>query len=357
MSKIKLEYIWLDGYNPEQNIRSKTKVLDTKELEDGLKIEDLPVWSFDGSSTKQATGDNSDCLLQPVYMIKDTTRTEGYLVLCEVLNADWTPHKSNTRHKLRELYRISKKHKFWFAFEQEYVLTNIQGKPLGFPTIGYPKPQGEFYCGLGSENIEGRDIVEEHLDLCLEAGLDITGINAEVMIGQWEYQLMGKDSPLKSADDLIISRYILIKCMERFQVVVDLKPKPIEGDWNGSGMHVNFSTKETREKGGEEMFDDICESLGLFHKEHIEVYGHGNEKRLTGLHETQSMEKFSHGVSDRGASIRIPISTVKNNWKGYLEDRRPASNGDPYLILEKLVSTVSTSLSNKEKQESLVLKR
>ena len=177
------------------------------------------------------------------------------------------------------------------------------------------------------------------------------------MIGQWEYQLMGKDSSLKSADDLIISRYLLIKCMERYQVVVDLNPKPIEGDWNGSGMHVNFSTKETREKGGEEMFDDICESLGLFHKEHIEVYGHGNEKRLTGLHETQSMEKFSHGVSDRGASIRIPISTVKNNWKGYLEDRRPASNGDPYLILEKLVSTVSMSLSNKEKQESLVLKR
>ena len=356
MSKIKLEYIWLDGYNPEQNIRSKTKILDKKEIEDGLKVENLPVWSFDGSSTKQATGDKSDCLLQPVYMIKDPTRPEGYLVLCEVLNPDWTPHESNTRHKLRELSKVSKKHQFWFGFEQEYVLTNIQGKPLGFPTLGYPKPQGEFYCGIGSQNIEGRDVVEEHLDLCLDAGLDITGINAEVMIGQWEYQLMGKDS-LKAADDLILSRYILTKTMERYQVVVDIKPKPIEGDWNGSGMHVNFSTKETRDKGGEEMFNSICDTLGFYHQEHIEVYGNDNEKRLTGLHETQSIDKFSYGVSDRGSSIRIPISTVKNNWKGYLEDRRPASNGDPYLILEKLVSNVSSALTTKKKQECLELKK
>jgi len=350
MSKIKLEYIWLDGYNPEQNIRSKTKILDTKELEDGVKVENLPVWSFDGSSTRQATGDNSDCLLQPVHMIKDPTRNEGYIVLCEVLNADWTPHKSNTRHKLRKLKKGANKHKFWFAFEQEYVLTNIQGKPLGFPAIGYPNPQGEYYCGVGTQNIEGRDVVEDHLDLCLEAGLDITGVNAEVMIGQWEYQLISKDL-LKAADDLIFSRYLLLKIMERYQVIVELKPKPVEGDWNGSGMHVNFSTKETREKGGKEMFDSICESLGFFHKEHIEVYGADNEKRLTGLHETQSIDKFSYGISDRGASIRIPISTVKNDWKGYLEDRRPASNGDPYLILEKLVDTVSTALVTNKHQK------
>ena len=348
MSKIKLEYIWLDGYNPEQNIRSKTKILDTKELEDGLKVENLPVWSFDGSSTKQATGDNSDCLLQPVYMVKDPSRGEGsYLVLCEVLNPDWTPHKSNTRHKLRELSRVATKHEFWFAFEQEYVLTNIQGKPVGFPTIGYPKPQGEFYCGIGAENVEGRDLVEEHLDMCLEAGLDITGINAEVMVGQWEYQLMSKNA-MKAADDLILSRYLLTKSMERYQVVVELTPKPVEGDWNGSGMHVNFSTKETRETGGKEMFENICDTLEVWHEDHIAVYGAHNEKRLTGLHETQSIDKFSYGVSDRGSSIRIPISTVKNDWKGYLEDRRPASNGDPYLILEKLVTNVASALTTKK---------
>tara|TARA_R110000851_G_scaffold217032_1_gene369924 strand:- start:153 stop:1214 length:1062 start_codon:yes stop_codon:yes gene_type:complete len=350
MSKIKLEYIWLDGYNPEQNLRSKTKIIDTTEVEDGIKVENLPVWSFDGSSTKQASGGSSDCLLQPVSIITDPTRTNGYLVLCEVLNSDWTPHESNTRHKLRKLRNSTNKHKFWFAFEQEYVLTNVQGKPLGFPTIGYPNPQGKYYCGVGTQNIEGRDVVEDHLDLCLEAGLDITGVNAEVMIGQWEYQLISKDS-LKAADDLIFSRYLLFKIMERYQVVVELKPKPVEGDWNGSGMHVNFSTKETREKGGKEMFENICDSLGFFHKEHIEVYGADNEKRLTGLHETQSIDKFSYGVSDRGASIRIPISTVKNDWKGYLEDRRPSSNGDPYLILEKLITTVSSALVTNKYQK------
>ena len=269
--------------------------------------------------------------------------------MCEVLNPDWTPHTSNTRHKLRKLSKNTNKHKFWFAFEQEYVLTNIQGKPLGFPTIGYPRPQGEYYCGIGTENVEGRDVVEEHLDLCLEAGLDITGVNAEVMVGQWEYQLMGKNT-LKAADDLIFSRYLLIRTMEKFGVVVDLAPKPVEGDWNGSGMHVNFSTKETREEGGKEMFENICDSLGFYHDEHIDVYGAGNDKRLTGLHETQSIDKFSYGVSDRGSSIRIPISTVKNDWKGYLEDRRPASNGDPYLILEKLVMNVSSTLKTSKEQ-------
>ena len=346
MSNIKLEYIWLDGYNPEQNIRSKTKVINSKEIEGGMKVGNLPVWSFDASSTKQASGDNSDCLLQPVYLVKDPTRENGYIVLCEVLNPDWKPHISNTRHKLREISKIANKHKFWFAFEQEYVLTNIQDRPLGFPTIGYPEPQGKYYCGIGTNNVEGRDLVEEHMDICLEAGLDITGVNAEVMVGQWEYQLMSKNT-LRAADELIISRYLLIKLMERYQVVVNLSPKPIGGDWNGSGMHVNFSTHETREEGGEKLFTDICDSLGFYHKEHIEVYGSDNDKRLTGLHETQSIDKFSFGVSNRGSSIRIPISTVKNNWKGYLEDRRPSSNGDPYLILHKLVDTVSTSLKNK----------
>ena len=350
MSKIKLEYIWLDGYNPEQNIRSKTKVLNSKEVEDGLKVANLPVWSFDGSSTKQADGDNSDCILQPVHMVKDPTRDGGFIVLCEVLNSDWTPHSSNTRHKLSKVSKIADKHKFWFAFEQEYVLTNVQDKPLGFPTIGYPQPQGNYYCGIGASNVEGRDLVEEHMDVCLEAGLDITGINAEVMIGQWEYQLMSKNT-LRAADELIISRYLLIKLMERYQVVVNLSPKPVEGDWNGSGMHVNFSTTETRQQGGEKLFTDICDSLSFYHKEHIEVYGNNNDKRLTGLHETQSIDKFSFGVSDRGSSIRIPISTVKNNWKGYLEDRRPASNGDPYLILHKLVETVSISLNTHVFQE------
>ena len=71
------------------------------------------------------------------------------------------------------------------------------------------------------------------------------------------------------------------------------------------------------------------------------VYGEYNEQRLTGLHETASIHEFSFGVSDRGASIRIPIITVEQGWKGWLEDRRPASNGDPYKIASRIVKTVS----------------
>tara|TARA_R110000803_G_scaffold60710_2_gene120132 strand:+ start:8836 stop:9885 length:1050 start_codon:yes stop_codon:yes gene_type:complete len=340
--KIKFEYIWQDGHGPTQNLRSKTKIIEEDTI-GGIKVENLPVWNFDGSSTKQATGDKSDCILQPVRVIEDPTRTDGYLVLCEVLNPDWTPHETNTRHKLRGVKKKYDKHKYWFAFEQEYVLTNSGGIPLGFPSVGYPEPQGTYYCGVGTNNVEGRELVEDHLDMCLDSGIDITGINAEVMVGQWEYQLISTDA-IKAADDLILSRYLLIKSMERYQVVVDFSPKPIKGDWNGSGMHVNFSTKETRDEGGEELFTDICNTLGLHHKEHIEVYGYGNQERLTGNHETQSIEQFSYGVSDRGSSIRIPINVVKDDWKGYLEDRRPASNGDPYLILEKLVKTVTTAL-------------
>jgi len=213
------------------------------------------------------------------------------------------------------------------------------GKPLGFPKEGYPEPQGKYYCGVGTDRVIGREIVEQHLDACMNIGLEITGVNAEVMLGQWEYQLFGKGA-LKVADDLWVSRYLLYRITENHGVTVDLRPKPVEGDWNGSGMHVNFSTKEMREVGGKDLIEGICDTLSFYHEEHINNYGSDNEKRLTGLHETQAIDKFSYGVSDRGASIRIPVSTVKNNWKGYVEDRRPGSNGDPYKITKRLLETL-----------------
>jgi glutamine synthetase len=332
----KFEYIWLDGYTPEPNLRSKTKVINfTKE---DFTISDLPMWTFDGSSTKQAEGVDSDCLLKPVKMIKDPQRKNGYLVLCEVLNPDETPHISNTRSKITDDSNL------WLGFEQEFFIYK-KGLPLGHSEVSL-RPQGEYYCGIGHENVSGRDIIEHHLDVCISAGLNMTGINAEVALGQWEYQVMGKGT-LEACDQLIISRYLLNRLSETYGVSIEYHPKPLGNtDWNGSGMHTNFSTKLMREEGGKELFDEIFRVLKSNHQKHIEVYGSDNEKRLTGKHETQSIDKFSWGVSDRGASIRIPQSTVKNGWRGYLEDRRPASNACPYKIAKQLTESLKQAQQN-----------
>ena len=329
MVGFKFEYIWRDGFEPEANFRGKTKIIDL-DFFDG-NVANLPEWSFDGSSTRQAEGHFSDMVLIPKRSYPDPGRENGFLIMCEVLNPDDTPHKSNTRQF------VENDPELWIGFEQEYVIMH-EGRPLGFPKDGYPAPQGPYYCAVGKGNVEGREFVEEHLDMCLEAGLEMTGVNAEVMLGQWEFQVFAKGS-LKAADDLMIARYLLHKLGEFYNYRIDVHPKPIKGDWNGSGMHTNFSTKLMREKGGQEMMAEICNALGKNHKEHIDVYGAHNEERLTGKHETQDINIFSFGVNDRGASIRIPISTAKTG-KGHIEDRRPASNADPYLILSRIQNTL-----------------
>ena len=344
--KTKIEYIWLDGNKPEQTLRSKTKIVNLESTLIKPKAHTLPEWSFDGSSTQQAEGNSSDCILKPVRVYPDPQRVGSYLALCEVLDATGNPHKSNERAGLDDIFferEVKHNEDWWFGFEQEYVLFK-DGKPLGFPSEGYPEPQGKYYCGVGADRVKGREIVEQHLDMCLNIGLDITGINAEVMVGQWEYQIFGK-GVLNVSDDLWISRYLLYRITESHNMTVELHPKPVEGDWNGSGMHVNFSTREMREIGGKELIEGICDTLGFYHEEHINNYGSNNDKRLTGKHETQSIDKFSYGVSDRGASIRIPISTVQNSWKGYVEDRRPASNADPYKITKRILKSLKPNLT------------
>ena len=318
-----LEYIWLDGYQPEPSLRSKIKVTND---------DSAPNWSFDGSSTQQAEGGSSDCILIPVQTYKGPLFSDS-LVMCEVQNGDHEVHPSNTRAAAASIVSDE----WWFGFEQEYFFTGDNGEPLGWED-GTPRPQGDYYCGVGARNVEGRDISEAHLEACLEAGIELTGTNAEVALGQWEYQCFGKG--IKAADDLWVSRYLLYKIAEDFGVGVNIHPKPKTGDWNGSGMHTNFSNEEMRTAGSEDLYNSLCDKLGQVHKEGIALYGSDNNMRLTGLHETQSIEKFSYGVSDRGASIRIPIYTVENNWNGYLEDRRPASNADPYKIINHIVSTL-----------------
>jgi glutamine synthetase len=333
MAKYKLEYIWLDGYQPVANLRGKTKIED---YDDFPTLEQLPQWSFDGSSTQQAEGKFSDCLLKPVAHYPDNTRTNGVLVICEVLNPDGTPHISNTRATILDDPDA------WFGFEQEYFLFQ-DGRPLGFPEKGYPAPQGPYYTGVGYKNVGdlARQIVEEHLDLCLDCGINHEGINAEVASGQWEFQIFGKGSR-KAADDVWMARYLLMRLCEKYGIDIEFHCKPIRGDWNGSGMHSNFSTKYMRAVGGKDYFEKLMAAFDKYRDEHIAVYGPDNELRLTGLHETQSIDKFSYGLADRGASIRIPHSFVNNGYKGYLEDRRPNSQGDPYAIASRILKTIAT---------------
>ena len=332
----KLEYIWLDGYKPTQSLRSKTKI----ESDFSGKLEDCPLWSFDGSSTEQAPGGSSDCVLKPVFICVDPQRKDGYLVMCEVLDSTGKPHESNGRALIED-----DDNDFWFGFEQEYFLWDPEtNKPLGFPASGYPAPRGPYYCSVGAKNAYGRDIVEEHLDVCLDAGLNVEGINAEVAAGQWEFQIFAKGAK-EAGDQIWIARYLLERIGESYDVAINWHCKPLgQLDWNGSGMHANFSNTTLRTAGSKEIYDKICEAFRPVIKEHIEVYGADNDQRLTGKHETASIHDYSYGVSDRGASIRIPLYTVQKGWNGYLEDRRPNSAADPYKVAARIIKTVKSAV-------------
>jgi glutamine synthetase len=258
--------------------------------------------------------------------------------MSEVLNADGTPHPSNGRATIDD-----DDNDFWFGFEQEYFLWDPKTeRPLGFPAGGFPAPQGPYYCSVGARNAYGRHIVEEHLDACLEAGLNVEGINAEVAAGQWEFQIFAKGAK-EAGDQIWLGRYLLERIGEKYGVAVNWHCKPLGTlDWNGSGMHANFSNGLLRSAGSKEIFDKVCEAFRPVVKEHIEVYGADNHLRLTGKHETASIHDFSYGVSDRGASIRIPVGVPANGWNGYLEDRRPNSAADPYKVAARIIKTVKS---------------
>ena len=331
----KIEYIWVDGTEPSAALRSKTKVInDSRAI---INLSQVPVWGFDGSSTNQAPGDSSDCALNPVRLY-DNPLNGGKIAMCEVMNIDGTPHETNTRSPLKSIMEGNEDEPL-FGLEQEYTLLQ-SGRPLGWPSSGEPPPQGDYYCGRNA----GEDLAQEHLDACIRAGISMTGINSEVMLGQWEYQV-GAVDPLKVSDDIWVARWIMEKIAAKHGASVSLDPKPKEGDWNGAGCHTNFSTKEMRERNGESatgpMFaiSAAIDKLAKKHVEHISVYGAKNDARLTGLHETCPITKFRSGVSDRGASVRIPWQVARDG-KGYLEDRRPAANCDPYVVCHKIIETV-----------------
>ncbi len=331
----KAEYIWIDGTEPTAKLRSKTKIVPEGEAPG--------IWGFDGSSTNQAPGKNSDCVLKPVFICPDPIRGGKHkLVLNEVLLTDMTPHKSNTRAACVATAKKYASFDTWFGIEQEYTFFDGT-RPLGWPETGFPGPQGPYYCGVGADEVFGREIVEAHTDACLAAGLAIAGTNGEVMPGQWEFQIGAVGTPTV-ADHMWVARWLLYRIAEDFGVNATLDPKPVRGDWNGAGAHTNFSTKQMR--ASYEPCIAAAEALGKKAALHIENYGFGIEGRLTGQHETASYKTFSYGVSDRGASVRIPWQVARDK-KGYIEDRRPNANMDPYVVTRLIVDTVCSAAEAK----------
>ncbi|XP_024236286.1 glutamine synthetase isoform X1 [Oncorhynchus tshawytscha] len=338
-------YIWIDGSG--EGLRNKTRTLDREPQ----GIEDIPEWNFDGSSTYQAEGSNSDMFLIPVAMFRDPfTLESNKLVLCEVLKYNRLPAESNLRSGCKKVMEEVKHYIPWFGMEQEYTLLGMDGRPYGWPQNGFPGPQGPYYCGVGADNAYGRDIMECHYKACLYSGVKICGTNAEVMPSQFEFQV-GLCEGIEMGDHLWMARFLLHRVCEDFGVVATLDPKPMKGNWNGAGCHTNVSTKEMREEGGLQHIEQAIEKLSKRHSQHICVYdphgGQDNIRRLTGLHETSSIHDFCFGVANRGASIRIPRQ-VAQEGKGYFEDRRPSANCDPYAVTGAIARTCLLGMEEEE---------
>ena len=344
-NKLILEYIWLDA---NQNCRSKTKIMPYNGTvgDDFITLDKLPLWNYDGSSTGQAETKKSEVVLKPVKMVPDPFRNKtSYLVLCECFEPDGTtPIKTNTRAKAREIFNMESEagHKDpMFGLEQEFFISRKVGGgtliPIAFSNNQHvPEPQGDYYCGVGGSNIYGRELVDEILQKALYAGLHFTGMNAEVAPSQWEFQVCSVG--IDAADDLILLRYIANRILEKSFLYMDIAAKPLQGDWNGSGCHINYSTSLMREEGGFKYIEYALKNLAQRHDLHIKHYGSDNHLRLTGKHETSSMNDFSFSVGGRHTSIRIPTET-RNNKRGYFEDRRPSSSIDPYVATALLHAT------------------
>lgn len=311
-----VEYIWLDG---ENKTRSKTRVL--------KNINDIPYWNYDGSSTGQVGSDgDTEIILNPIVLYKDPFFRDDrhYLVWCN----------STKRNDATKIFNKMLEEEPWFGLEQEYFIFS-----KNFDMSHINTEQGKYYCGVGygGKNIKignrtavERIIANEHLDSCLYAGLTMSGLNAEVACGQWEYQV-GPCIGISAGDELHVSRYILFRIAEIYECIISFSPK-INSKINGSGCHTNFSTAKTRNNRGlKVILEEYIPNLAKTHVDDVLMMGRGNEHRLTGKHETSSMNEFTWGIGTRNTSIRVGNETNINGC-GYFEDRRPAANMEPYTV-------------------------
>lgn len=370
-SSVFLEYIWLDHDGVP---RSKVRRTNPGEIKLGhppdYYLSQLPVWNFDASSTGQNIGRDTEAVLKPVRVYYSPLNDNFLLVLCQLdleydRPSDLLFEKKqseddpdlprpvigfNTRFWASQVAERYQHLKPWFGLEQEYTFldprTNL---PYRWEEHGSRQGQGDYYCSVRYPYCQLDTLVREHLILCDRCGIMINGFNAEVLPSQWEFQI-GPTDLLKVADDLIMARYLLFRLAAKYQVAVTFHPKPMKGDWNGSGCHINFSTNLMR--GQSDQMDQLSgmplqvdglkhiyqavENLKQDHPRILKYYGEHNDQRLTGQHETSSMQDFSYGVGTRNTSVRIP-NQVAHQKQGYIEDRRPASNIDPYLALGKIL--------------------
>jgi glutamine synthetase len=335
-----LEYIWLGG---KYELRSKIKVVELSNPLLSLQdIKDIPAWNYDGSSTEQATGENSEMNLLPVGIYKNPLSKHNYpsfLIWCETRDKDNKPLGSNNRHSANLIFNQALQEEPWYGLEQEFFILNKEiCDTLRKKTNGDEITQGQYYCSVGGKNAMLRHIVDKHMIACIDAGLNISGTNAEVAPYQWEFQI-GPCTGIQAGDQLWVARYLLEKIAEEEGYYIDWSPKPFV-KINGSGCHTNFSTQSMRQNGGLKVILNTITKLSLTHSEDMKHYGNDNDKRMSGLYETASFDTFSFDINkpvNRGASVRVGHDTVKEG-KGYFEDRRPASNIDPYIVTSRLFS-------------------
>ena len=318
------EYIWLDADN---KFCSKIRIIND--------INCIIEWNYDGSSTGQATTKNSEIILKPVKIFNNPL-IKDYLVVCATYDNNDNPLNNNHYHKAKEIFDKNLDEKPWFGLEQEYFFCKNNGY-LGHNNID---PKGHinirYYCSPTNQHQLGVDIANKHLEYCIKAGINISGINAEVVQGQWEFQI-GPCEGIEAGHHMMAARYLLERIAIKENIYIDYKPKPIY-NMNGSGCHINFSTQKMREDNGYDIILEAIKKLENNHDYHMKNYGIGNEKRMTGKHETSSYNVFSWGVGSRNTSVRIGNDVFKNK-KGYFEDRRPASNIDPYLATSIIFNT------------------
>lgn len=334
------EYVWLSGKDSHHDLRSKCRTMDGPT---DIPLSEYPVWNFDGSSTQQALGLDTEILVKPVavYPHPFATLPGSKVVLCECFYPDGKPTTDNTRFAARKVFDAALQEEPWFGLEQEYVIYK-NGRPYGWPTDGFPAAQGDYYCANGP-TAWGRDIAMEHYQTCLSIGLKLSGINAEVMPAQWEYQV-GPCVGIEAGDHMTMARWVFLRIGEKHGVDINFDAKPVPGDWNGSGCHTNFSTKAMRAPGGKKVIIEAVERLRATARDDIKFYGIDNNRRLTGKHETSSLGEFTYGVGTRHTSVRIPNATAQADC-GYFEDRRPASSADPYLVTSRLFAS-SVGIAN-----------
>ncbi|XP_064483243.1 glutamine synthetase-like isoform X2 [Ornithodoros turicata] len=336
-------YVFVDG--SLQNVRCKTRALSFQPR----TPQECPEWTFCGIGTYQYTdaGPKSEFYLVPVALFKDPfIGGRNMLVLCEVLDQDRKPIPTNTRRSCYKAMENAAGDEPWFGIEQEYVILEKDDRPIGWPRDGGEvKQYGPYFYGVGTGNVAGRCVSIAHMKACAYAGVKICGVNAEVHLAQWEYQV-GPLPGVEAGDHLWISRYILHRIAEEFGVKVTFNPKPYyDPDWLGSGGHINFSTRQMRQIDGIAFIKGAIEKLQAKADEHLVLYdpegGKSNARRLIGTLGTPT-KQFDAMASSREVSIRIP-RLVDDAGCGYLEDRRPGANVEPYRATEAIVNTVCLS--------------